>query len=56
MKSDKTRQDKTRQLVMQTPKMARDWRHKLLQKKVMRDAADNSFKIRKGEGLNPQNL
>lgn len=35
-----------------TLKMARDWRHKLLQKNVVRGVANNSFKSE----VNPQNL
>ena len=30
-------------------KMIRDWRYRLLQKKVVRDITDSSFKVRKGE-------
>lgn len=41
---------------MQNPKNGQGWRHKLLQKNEVREVADSSFKIRKGELLSPQNL
>lgn len=48
-----TRQDS---LSRRTLKVVRDWRYRLLQKKVMRDVADSHFKTRKGVGSNLQNL